>query len=124
MKAISIKQPWAYAILHLGKNIENRTWKTNYRGRVLIHASKNFDNIGFQAMIKICPYLDFKLLNSIKNSPRGCIVGAIDIVGCVSYSTTSWFFGPYGWVLENPQSISPIPYKGQLGFFDVEGVSV
>ena len=38
MKAISIKQPWASLIAHGIKDIENRTWRTNYRGRVLIHA--------------------------------------------------------------------------------------
>ena len=38
MKAISIKQPWASLIAHGIKDIENRSWRTNYRGRVLIHA--------------------------------------------------------------------------------------
>ena len=38
MKAISIKQPWASLIAYGIKDIENRTWRTNYRGRVLIHA--------------------------------------------------------------------------------------
>ena len=39
MKAITIKQPWASLIVHGIKDIENRTWRTNYRGRVLIHAA-------------------------------------------------------------------------------------
>jgi len=38
-RALSIRQPWAYAILHLGKDIENRPWRTNFRGPLLIHAS-------------------------------------------------------------------------------------
>lgn len=40
MKALSIRQPWAWMILHAGKDIENREWPTRFRGRVLIHASK------------------------------------------------------------------------------------
>ena len=40
MKALSIRQPWAWLILHGGKDIENRDWATRFRGRVLIHASK------------------------------------------------------------------------------------
>lgn len=40
MKALSIRQPWAWAILHTGKSVENRDWYTEYRGRVLLHASK------------------------------------------------------------------------------------
>ena len=40
MKALSIRQPWAWMILYAGKDIENREWPTRFRGRVLIHASK------------------------------------------------------------------------------------
>lgn len=40
MKALSVCQPWAHAILALGKNVENRSWPTSYRGPLLIHASK------------------------------------------------------------------------------------
>jgi hypothetical protein len=41
MKAISIRAPWAWAILHAGKDVENRTWPTNVRGTVAIHASNS-----------------------------------------------------------------------------------
>lgn len=40
MKALSVKQPWAWAIIHAGKDIEKRTWRTDYRGPLLIHAGK------------------------------------------------------------------------------------
>jgi len=43
MKALSIRQPWAWLLVEGFKDIENRTWKTNYRGSFLIHASKQFD---------------------------------------------------------------------------------
>ena len=43
MKAITIKQPWASLIVHGVKDIENRTWHTNFRGRVLIHSSSKGD---------------------------------------------------------------------------------
>lgn len=39
MKAISIRQPWAWLIVNGFKDIENRSWRTKYRGPVLIHAS-------------------------------------------------------------------------------------
>lgn len=39
MKAISIRQPWAWAILYAGKDVENRSRRSNYRGPVLLHAS-------------------------------------------------------------------------------------
>jgi hypothetical protein len=43
MKILSIRQPWAYLITRGSKNIENRSWPTNYRGPVLIHASLKVD---------------------------------------------------------------------------------
>jgi hypothetical protein len=43
MKILSIRQPWAYLITQGSKDIENRTWPTNYRGPVLVHASLRVD---------------------------------------------------------------------------------
>jgi hypothetical protein len=42
MKAFSVRQPWAWVILQAGRDIENRTWPTRYRGRVLVHASRTY----------------------------------------------------------------------------------
>ena len=52
MKVITIKQPWASLIVSGLKNIENRTWKTNFRGRVLIHAAKTPVKEGWSALNK------------------------------------------------------------------------
>ena len=43
MKAISIRQPWAWLIVHGYKDVENRTWATKHRGPILIHAGKTLD---------------------------------------------------------------------------------
>jgi len=48
MIALSIQQPWAWAIIHGGKDVENRTWPTKFRGRFLVHASRKFDWEGFR----------------------------------------------------------------------------
>jgi len=40
VKALSVRAPWWWAILHLGKDIENRDWSTNYRGKIYLHAGK------------------------------------------------------------------------------------
>lgn len=108
MKAISIKQPWAYLILEHGKDIENRKWKTKVRGRVLIHASKQVD----EEAMKL-----FHLENTYL--PTGCIVGSVEIMDCVTKSTSRWFSGPFGFVLKHPQKLTPFKYKGQLNFFNV-----
>ena len=39
MKVIAVRQPWAWLIIHANKDIENRTWATRYRGKLLIQAS-------------------------------------------------------------------------------------
>ena len=43
MKVLSVRQPWAWAIIHGGKDVENRNWDTKFRGRLAIHAGKQFD---------------------------------------------------------------------------------
>lgn len=52
MKALSIRQPWAWAIVNGHKTIENRTWATTYRGPLLIHASKSLDPHGMERLAK------------------------------------------------------------------------
>ena len=49
MYALSIHQPWAWAILNVGKNVENRRWRTRYRGPLLIHAGKSSTSYEFHA---------------------------------------------------------------------------
>lgn len=117
MIALSIKQPWAWAILHAGKDIENRSWKTNYRGPVLIHAGKGFDSYGFSWLQHFNP--TGIEIPGIKSFDLGGIVGQIEIVDCVEESESPWFFGRYGFVLANPELLAFRPILGKLGFFDV-----
>lgn len=51
--------------------------------------------------------------------PRGAIVGLVEIVDCIRASTSPWFEGPYGFVLQNPRAISPIPCRGAQKLFDL-----
>lgn len=111
---ISIQQPWAYAILKLGKDIENRTWPTKVRGRVLIHAGKKRDTGGEYWLNQQGIYIPFG-----EASYTGGIVGSVEIVDCVQKSDSKWFFGQYGFVLRNPQLLPFQPCRGQLGFFRI-----
>jgi hypothetical protein len=49
MKVLSVKNPWAFLIIYYGKDIENRTRKTNYRGRIAIHASLKSDDGAYRS---------------------------------------------------------------------------
>jgi len=124
VKALSLKQPWAFLLVYGYKDIENRTWSTKFRGRVYIHASKTIDKPAFEWIAKNIP-LDIIQKFMPGNLPdnrmftTGAIIGEIDITDCVTSSDSQWFFGPYGFKVANPVAYDkPIPCKGMLGFFE------
>jgi hypothetical protein len=115
MKVLSLKQPWAWLIFH-GKPIENRKWRTKYRGPLLIHASMIFDAEGDLWLLKNFPKLD---IPSLSNLPQGALIGRVEMIDCVSVSSSPWFFGPYGFVFVNPVELKhPIPARGALGLWE------
>jgi hypothetical protein len=125
-KALSIRAPWWWFILHGRKDIENRDWATGYRGRVYIHASKWWSKIGVQLAVEVIIDIVAKAMPDSTIMVRetdikpfgGCIVGYVDVVDCVKASASPWFFGEYGFVLANPVALAtPVPCKGALGFF-------
>ncbi len=135
MKALSIRQPWAWLIVRpdiLGdqrllaaatgriKDIENRSWATTFRGRVLIHAAKGIDAWDPDDFEMLRDEFGIELPCPIKDLPRGGIVGAADVTACVGTSTSQWFSGPYGFSLANNQPLPFVPCKGMLGFFEVD----
>lgn len=128
MKAITIKQPWASLIVHGIKDIENRTWRTNFRGRVLIHSSGSYgkkfkvnltDEQAKEAFTTIAKECMFGCL------PFGSIIGSIEIVDCVQNHPSIWADkGVYNWVLANPVLFKkPIPAKGRLSFWEYDNLS-
>jgi len=130
VKALSIRQPWAWMILHGGKDIENREWPTRFRGRVLIHASKGMtrdeyaDAFDFAISSGALPDLQNLPRLHFDTMERGGIVGSVEIVDCVTRSDSRWFMGTYGFVLRNPVVLPFQPYRGALGFFDVPTLQI
>lgn len=120
--ALSVRQPWAWAIINGGKDIENRSWQAvnhglRRRGRIAIHAAKGMtrdeyvEASCFMAKIGVdCP-LASELL-------RGGVIGSVEVVDVVSESYSPWFFGPRGLVLRNPEASTFIPAVGALGYFE------
>jgi hypothetical protein len=104
MKTLTIRSPWAQNIIRDGKNIENRSWQTLYRGPLLIHVSKT------------------------PHTPEsGMIIGVVDLVDCLppdnrSISGNKWAEpGYYHWVLENPRELkTKIPIKGKLSIWEYD----
>jgi hypothetical protein len=118
MKALSIKQPWVYAILHEGKDIENRSWKRDFRGWIALHASGTRRNDAVFPRGHRLPDED--------EAPCSAICGVARLVDIVTKSRSKWFQQPgrgkvnYGWVLQDATPlVEPIHCKGTLGLWDV-----
>lgn len=116
--ALSIRQPWAWAIINAGKDVENRTWRADFRGPVCIHASgsmtkREWDEASYWMLKNFAA-----VTPRMPDLQRGGIVGTAEIVDCVDQSDSPWFFGRFGFVLRNPRPVDVIPVKGLLGFFD------
>lgn len=117
MKALSIRQPWAWCITAGLKPVENRSWPTRFRGEFLVHAGKKFEHDAFQWLKDnqmIPPAME------LNDFPRGGLVGRANLIDCVEHMDSPWFFGDYGFVLADAQPVQFIQMPGRLGFFDVE----
>ena len=125
MKALTIKEPWATLIIDGYKEYEFRSWKTNYRGKLLIHSGLNIEYGAFK---------EFKSYN-LKCNP-GYIIGEVNLVDCIKvdekldseltkrdkliYGRKS-HIGYYAWKLENIKKYkNPIPCKGKLGIWNYD----
>jgi hypothetical protein len=114
---LSIRQPYAWLIVQGIKPVENRTWATKFRGRVLIHAGVTYPKRDHRD--------DFEVWGSRgypadRDSMLGGIVGEAFITDCVKQHPSEFFFGPYGFVLERPKAFPRlVPFVGRLGFFGV-----
>ena len=123
MKCLSVSQPFADLIILGKKTIELRKWNTNFRGELLIHAPLKIKTD------------DCKRLKIDKKFVTGAIVGKVEIYNVKKYdsknqvkldqkfhfASKNFHDRTFGFLLKNAKSFRiPIPYKGQLGIFDVK----
>lgn len=111
--ALTIRQPYAWLIVAGFKPIENRTWSTTYRGRLMIHAAVRLHDhtiaeIEDRYRVRINP----------DDLQRGGIIGAVELVDVVTQHQSKWFQGPFGWVLQNPKPVSFRAIRGGQGLFE------
>lgn len=112
MKALSIRQPWAWLIVNGHKDIENRTWPTRLRGRVLIHAGKQHDGRRDE--------WDWPNIVAPEGFDYGGIVGVATITDCVRESDSPWHMTDcWGFRIVDARPLPFVACKGALGFFDV-----
>ena len=122
MKELSIRQPWASLILRGMKDVENRSWRTSFRGRLFIHAAVTmtaadyFDALHFMTL-RFGRGQALLMLPAKHNLPRGGIIGSVTVSDIVSASDSKWFTGPFGWVMRDPRQCEFHSTRGRLGIF-------
>lgn len=131
MKALTVKQPWAWAIIHGGKDIENRSRPTRHRGQLYIHAGKGWAveglaEIGIDAMPADSELLAGMVIGTVDfldcHHADDCWTGSVDKDDNVHEEHCSdWAMpGFYHWVLANPRPLAcPFPEKGKLGLWNL-----
>lgn len=142
MKVITLWQPWATLLAAGKKKCETRSWKTNYRGEILIHAGKKNVLYGARLMPSGAWRRAKECLVGVANRgdifPTGAIIGKANLVNCVfidektaalirEQNPDEYIFGDftpgrYAWVMENPVFFNePIPASGKQGLWNWEG---
>ena len=121
MKCLSVCQPFANLILEGKKTIELRKWNTEFRGEFLVHAPRKI-------LTDDCKRLKIKT-----NLITGAIIGKVELVSVKKYeneleinldskkhlASNYATENKYGFILERPKQLKvPIPYNGQLNFFE------
>jgi hypothetical protein len=125
MKALTTRQPWAWAIMMGFKPLENRSRAFHHRGPLLIHSSQTEETHMVEEMLAIAARqtgTDIALLRNAysQQARRGVILGAVTVTDCVTAHASRWFTGPHALVLERPaKAVDPIPCKGALGLWQV-----
>lgn len=140
MKALTLTQPWATLVAIGAKQIETRSWNTNYRGRLAIHAAKGFPQEAQHICFKV-PFRDY--LNGYidlnetylgqHKFPLCAVVATCELVKVIritpfhehalpeepEFSFGDYSTGRYMWFLENVVALpKPIPAKGALSLWE------
>jgi hypothetical protein len=119
MKTLSIRQPWAWLIVHGGKDIENRSWLTKFRGRFLVHASKGMTKREYADAAEYARRVGVTVPPAAELL-RGGVIGSVEAVDSVHSHTSPWYMeGNKAIVLRDPRPLPFISVTGRLGFFDV-----
>jgi len=134
MKALSLRQPWAWLVASGIKDVENRTWPTKRRERIYIHAGKSSEikvqglgDAWITSRLTIAQYFQYREAEAEAEMVRGAIIGEVTITDCKfrfpdenANLYSKWAeSGLYGFTLTDAILYEePIPCRGALGFFE------
>ncbi len=111
---LTVRQPWASAIFVAGKDVENRSWSTEHRGRLWIHAgSYAHRDEADRAAAERGLWVPEEPL------PRGVILGCVELVDCVRESESPWAVPDmFHWLLRRPMLLErPVAHEGKPGLW-------
>jgi len=127
IKAVTLHRPWPYAIFHLGKDVENRTWHPPgalIGQRIAIHAGKTWDQAGLEFIRRLgydCP-------DDGTEHPLG-IIGTVRLTGTMEPVRTTrkhqalfskWYMGRVGWMIADPRKLAaPLTVSGKQRLWNV-----
>jgi hypothetical protein len=122
-KVLTLTQPWATMVVRGDKRIETRTWATDHRGQLLIHAAKTMPAWAreFAKELRLDP----------DTLPLGCIIGSTVLLDVVRIETLAprltpyelslgdYSVGRFGWLLDEAvELVDLIPARGRLGLWE------
>ncbi|GKS96915.1 ASCH domain-containing protein [Acidovorax sp. SUPP2825] len=120
--ALSIRQPWAWLIVNGHKDIENRDWPTNFRGKLLVHAGQTMARRYYDSTCEELLHAGLlpDSMPAYEVLERGGFVGWTRVVDCLLEHPSPWKQdGTHGFVLRDSRPIPFVAWKGRLGFFNV-----
>lgn len=120
--ALSVRQPWAFALAVGWKDIENRSWRVlssvrQHRGPFCIHASKGMTRDEYESAADTFAALGYACPPAAELK-RGGIIGVARVVDIVKQHASPWFSGPRGLVIADAEPVDFIPASGKLDFFE------
>ncbi len=122
MKAITVRQPWAWLLLN-GADIYNLRGRHDHRGELAIHAGMGMNDGDYLAGYAYASERGV-ILPSAEELKLGQILGLVDVVACVDISDSKWFDGPYGFILANPRGLGlrTVHTRGNSGIWKVDSL--
>lgn len=132
MRALTLHQPWAWAVAHGFKRIENRSWPPNASLPIgdtfAIHAGRGWDKTAMPLLVKHLRRVSAAYPLPLREEyVRGAIIGTARLIAVVDNAKDAarlagpgqgvWFFGPFGWVLDEIKLAPPIPLRGWQGLW-------
>lgn len=144
MKVLSVWQPWAQLLAAGHKHNETRSWRTNYRGEILIHATQRDPLFGISQMPEgaweraLRSFGLKEVFNRFQKFPTGAIIGKAKLTDCKLIDDAYFQFtrdlcpeeflygdftpGRYAWVFEEPELFkNPLPVSGRQGLWNWNG---